>query len=219
VGSEDQDRPTAGAAPPSRTVSPPAVHRGPLFILSGPSGSGKSTVLRKLLEDRTLPLRLSVSATTRPPRPGEIEGVHYHFWTLQRFEEELRRGEFLEWARVHGNYYGTLRREVEPYRERGVGVLLDIDVQGARQIRMLYPDAIAIFLRTNSLETYEQRLRQRGTEDEASLRRRLDAARGELAQAGGYEYQVVNEDLSAAVAELRAVVRRHFQGDALAERR
>jgi guanylate kinase len=200
VGSLATDRPTAG-----EKASP-----GPLFILSGPSGSGKSTVLRKLLEDRTLPLRLSVSATTRRPRPGEVDGVHYHFWTPEHFEEEVRQGAFLEWAKVHGNSYGTLAREVTPYREQEMGVLLDIDVQGARQVRRLFPEAVTIFLRTHSLQTYEQRLRQRGTEDEESLQRRLAAARSELAQADDYQYQVMNEELATAVADLRAVVGRAF---------
>src|SRR5205809_3719473 len=105
--------------------------RGPLIILSGPSGSGKSTVIQRLLADPPGPLRLSVSATTRPPRPGEVDGRDYYFWTRDRFEAELRAGAFLEHAVVHGaNYYGTLRSEVEPDLERGTGVILDIDVQG-----------------------------------------------------------------------------------------
>src|SRR6476660_1624231 len=107
---------------------------GPLIILSGPSGSGKSTIMRRLLEDKAWPLRLSVSVTTRKPRAGEVDGVEYHFWTKQAFEAEVAAGGFLEWAEVYGNYYGTLRREVQPFREQGLGVLLDIDVKGRAQV-------------------------------------------------------------------------------------
>src|SRR5436309_11636858 len=109
--------------------------KGPLIIVSGPSGTGKSTIVKRLLADPELPLRLSVSATTRRPRPGEKDGVQYHFWSRERFLQEKEAGAFLESAEVHGQYYGTLKREVEPYREQGKGVILDIDVQGAAQIR------------------------------------------------------------------------------------
>ena len=186
--------------------------KGPLVIVSGPSGVGKSTLIARLLADADLPLRLSVSATTRPPRDREQDGVHYHFWTRERFREGIAAGEFLEWAEVFGNYYGTLWCEVEPYRERGVGVVLDIDVQGAEQVRQKCPDAVAIFLSASSLDAYERRLRGRGTEDEAAIRRRLAAARGELEQAGRYDHQVVNDDLDAAVAQVRAIVRRRLEG-------
>jgi guanylate kinase len=186
---------------------------GPLIILSGPSGSGKSTVISRLLAPGDLPLRLSVSATTRPPRAGERDGVNYHFWTRDRFEEEVRANAFLEWAEVHGHCYGTLRREVEPYRRQGQGVILDIDVNGAAQVRRQCPDHVSVFLRTSSPEVYEQRLRTRGTESEAQVQRRLAAARRELACAGDYQYQIVNDDLDTAVAELRAVVLRHWTRD------
>ncbi|HXG10897.1 MAG TPA: guanylate kinase [Gemmataceae bacterium] len=179
---------------------------GPLIILSGPSGSGKSTVLRRLLEPGDLPVRLSVSATTRPPRPGERDGVDYHFWTRERFEQEIREGAFLEWAQVHGNYYGTLRREVEPYRARGTGVLLDIDVQGAAQVRSRCPDSYGIFLQAPSLEVLEQRLRARGTESEEAIQRRLATARRELEHVGAYQQVVVNDDLDRTVAALRQII-------------
>ena len=185
--------------------------KGPLIILSGPSGSGKSTLLERLLATTDLPLRLSVSATTRLPRCGEVDGKHYHFWTRERFEEARRAGAFLEWAEVHGSLYGTLRSEVDPYRARGVGVILDIDVQGATEVRRLYPDSVSIFLCTPSLETYEARLRQRGTENEEALGRRLAAAVRELAHAGEYHYQVTNDDLGTAVAEVDAIVRGQFE--------
>lgn len=186
--------------------------RGPLIILSGPSGSGKSTVLQRLLADPPGPLRLSVSATTRRPRPGETDGRDYHFWTRERFEQELATGAFLEHAQVHGvNYYGTLRAEVEPYLERGTGVVLDIDVQGAEQVRRIWPHHVSVFLKAPSMAEYERRLRARGTEDDASIRRRLETARAELAHAAGYQYQITNDDLARAAAELRQVVAREFE--------
>jgi guanylate kinase len=182
----------------------------PLFILSGPSGSGKSTVLRLALADSQPPLRLSVSATTRKPRPGEKDGVQYHFWTRQHFEEAIHQGVFLEHAEVFGNLYGTPRSEVEPYRAAGTGVVLDIDVQGAGQVRQKYPEVVTIFLRTSSLATYEKRLRERHTETEEVIQRRLLGARRELERSGEYQYQVINDDLDAAVTELRSIVRSHF---------
>jgi guanylate kinase len=183
----------------------------PLIIVSGPSGSGKTTVIGRLLKECSLPLRLSVSATTRPPRPGEIDGVHYHFWTRERFEDELHKGSFLEHAEVHGNYYGTLRAEVEPYRAQGIIVLLDIDVQGAAQVRRQCKNVVTVFLQTSSLAAYEDRLRRRGTEDEAALQRRLATAQRELAHAGEYDYAVMNDNLEEAVTQLGAIVRHHWE--------
>jgi guanylate kinase len=186
--------------------------RGPLIILSGPSGSGKSTVIQRLLADPPGPLRLSVSATTRPPRPGEVEGKDYYFWTPDRFQQALTAGAFLEHAAVHGrNQYGTLRAEVEPHLAAGTGVVLDIDVQGAEQVRTVSPEHVSIFLKGPSIEEDERRLRARGTEDDATIRRRLETARAELAHAGGYQYQVTNDDLDRAVAEVRRIVAREFE--------
>ena len=180
--------------------------RGPLIILSGPSGSGKSTVIKRLLADPPGRLRLSVSATTRAPRPDEREAVDYYFWTREEFERKLAAGEFLEYAVVHGlNYYGTLRVEVEQHLAAGRGVVLDIDVQGAEQVRRQCPDHASIFLFT-PIEELERRLRHRGTEDEATIRRRLESARRELARAPEFHYQIINQDLDKATAELRAIV-------------
>jgi len=187
--------------------------KGPLIIVSGPSGSGKSTAIARLLDDMAaagLPLHLSVSATTRLPRPGETDGEHYHFWTGEQFDGAVAAAEFLEWANVHGARYGTLRREVDAYRERGSGVILEIDVQGAAQIRARYPDCVSIFLRASSLAAYEQRLRKRGTEQEDAIRRRVAAAERELQSAGEYDYEVINDDLDRAVADLSAIVRQQF---------
>jgi len=184
---------------------------GPLFIVSGPSGVGKSEILRRLLR-KDLPLHHAVSATTRPARPGEVDGVDYHFWPRERFEQEVQAGAFLEWAEVFGRLYGTLRREVDPFRDMGQGVLLEIDVQGAAQVRQRCPEAVSIFLLAPSLEIYEQRLRQRGTEREEAVRRRLEGARRELARAQEYDYRVVNDDLDQAVDQVEAILRRHFGG-------
>jgi guanylate kinase len=182
-----------------------------LIVLSGPSGSGKSTVIARLLASGDLPLRLSVSVTTRPPRERERQGVEYYFWQRERFEAERDAGGFLEWAQVFGNYYGTLRREVEPYRRQGIGVILDIDVQGAAHVRAVCPDAVTIFLKPPAMEVLEARLRRRGTESEEAIQRRLAGARGELAHADEYDYQVINDDLDRAVAELRAILQRLFE--------
>ena len=183
---------------------------GPLIILSGPSGSGKSTVVAGLLERTDLPLRLSVSATTRNARPGEVDGVQYHFWTRPRFEAAIEAGEFLETEEVYGNYYGTLKSEVAPFREAGKGVLLEIDVQGAATVRRKCPDNVSIFLRASSMDEYEKRLRKRHTENEQAIQQRLAAARQELACEGDYHYTVINDDVESAVAQLEAIIRRQF---------
>jgi len=184
--------------------------KGPLIILSGPSGSGKTTVAARLLARGDLPLRQSVSVTTRSPRPGERDGVHYHFWTRQRFEQEKQAGGFLEWAEVHGQYYGTPRSEVEPYRQRGIGVILVIDVQGAEQVSARCPDAVTVFLRTSSWEEYERRMRLRGQNNETDIARRLENARKELARAGDYQFEIQNDDLDTAVEQFHTIVKAQF---------
>jgi len=183
----------------------------PLIILSGPSGSGKSTVIDRLLKAGDLPLRRSVSATTRQARPHEKDGVDYHFWSRDRFDGEARAGSFLEWAEVFGYGYGTLRREVEPYRDQGIGVILVIDVQGAERVKQVCPDAASVFLRTSSLATYAARLRERGTDSEQAIARRLAGAERELAQANQYDHQVINDDLDTAVTQFRAIVEGLFR--------
>jgi guanylate kinase len=152
-----------------------------------------------------------VSATTRAPRDGEVDGRQYHFWTRERFEEEIRREAFLEWALVHGQYYGSLKQEVEPYRNQGIGVLLEIDVQGAEQVRRRCPDNVSIFLCPPSLEVLESRLRGRRSETEASIERRLRNARAELARRDEYTCQVVNDDLERATNEIREILHRLFE--------
>ncbi|HEY7314316.1 MAG TPA: guanylate kinase [Gemmataceae bacterium] len=183
--------------------------KAPLIILAGPSGSGKSTIAARLLKDSGLPLRLSVSATTRAARPYEQNGVHYYFWTPEQFEKQRQAGAFLECATVHDRRYGTLRSEMEEYRGKGVGVLLDIDVQGADQVRTLCPDCVSIFIKTSSWEAYEQRLRKRG-ESAESIARRLDTAKRELQRSNEFDHVVINDDLESAVACVRDLIARAF---------
>ncbi|MGQ0635781.1 MAG: guanylate kinase [Planctomycetaceae bacterium] len=178
------------------------------IVLSGPSGSGKTTIVDRLLERSAVKLVKSISATTRPPRKNERDGENYHFLSPQDFAARRERGEFLECAEVHsnGNWYGTLRSEVERARKEGGWALLEIDVQGARQIMQKYPQALTIFLRAGSEAEYEARLRGRGTEPEEVIRRRLATASRELQQAGEYRYQVVNDDLDRAVREIVDII-------------
>jgi guanylate kinase len=197
-------------SPPRGEGRKTPMKKGPLIIVSGPSGCGKSTLVQHVLAEGNLPLRASVSATTRARREGEVEDVSYHFWDEARFDAEVQAGGFLEWCEVHGRRYGTLRREVEETRNRDIGVLLTIDVQGAANVRQRCPDAFSIFVMTPSLEELERRLRSRSTESEATVALRLSNARQELARAGEYDYVLVNDDLGRAVAELRGVLERRF---------
>jgi guanylate kinase len=181
--------------------------KGPLIILSGPSGCGKSTVIARGLErSPDLPLHLAVSATTRKIRQGERPGVDYFFWTPEQFEKEREAGGFIEWANVYGNYYGTLTREVEPYRQEGKGVILEIDTQGAAQVKRQYPDVVRVLLRTKSMADFEVRLRNRRTESEEDIQRRLRGAQQELDGAVDYEHTIINDNLDKAVAEFRAII-------------
>ncbi|NLE38624.1 MAG: guanylate kinase [Pirellulaceae bacterium] len=181
---------------------------GRLIVVSGPSGAGKSTVLRRLLASPPPELVPSVSATTRPPRPGEVDGVDYHFLTPERFEDLRRSDGFLECFQVFGkdHWYGTPRSEVEPRLAEGKWVLLEIDVQGARQVMRDFPDALTIFIQTRDMNELESRLRGRNTETQEHIRRRLERAREEMAAAGEYDYQVVNDDVDRAVREIRTIL-------------
>ncbi len=182
------------------------MQNGNLYIVSAPSGAGKSSLVRALLEGDPH-LRLSVSYTTRPPRPGEEDGVHYHFVTREVFLEMLGQGAFLESAEVYGNHYGTSQPWIEVEMGRGHDVLLEIDWQGAAQVRRIFPDAIGIYILPPSLEELERRLRDRGQDSAEVIARRLDAAREDMTHALEYDYLVVNERFDVALADLRAIVR------------
>ena len=183
---------------------------GRLVVLSGPSGSGKSTLAQRLLERPGLRLKVSVSATTRSPRPGEQPGRDYFFVTREQFER--MRGELLESAQVHGNDYGTPADPVRRAMAEGTCVLLVIDVQGGLQVRKRVPGALLIFVQPPSLETLEARLRARGTDDEPTIERRLTGARRELELAASYDVHVINDDLERAVDDLAAILTRNGCG-------
>jgi guanylate kinase len=180
-------------------------YRGQLFVLSGPSGAGKST-LRGRIRKRFAELWYSVSCTTRAPRAGEIDGEDYSFVSTDAFLAMVKTRGFLEWAQVHGHYYGTPREQVVSSLENGRDVLLEIDVQGARQVKIHLPQACFIFVLPPNVETLKKRLRRRGTEDESAMKIRLDQATREMAEAPWYDYVVINDDLERASEELAAVI-------------
>lgn len=182
--------------------------RGFLFIVSSPSGGGKTTLIRRLLaRPPGDPLRFSVSHTTRPKRDGETAGREYHFVSAAEFETMARHGDFLEHNEVHGNFYGTAKAEVLPRLAAGEDVILDIDVQGARDVLAALPEAISIFIVPSSPGELERRLRSRGLDGEDAIRKRLINAAKEVAQAESFQYVIVNDDLERAGLELESVVR------------
>lgn len=177
---------------------------GRLVVISGPSGSGKTSICKALVEDPRV--ELSVSATTRPRRPGEVDGRDYHFVTPEQFEAKVRAGEFLEHADYNGHRYGTLREEVERRLRRGVFVILEIEVQGTKQLRAQGVPGTYVFVMPPSLDELERRLRARGTDSEDEIARRLRIARAEMDLAHHYDHVVVNRDLDEAVAEVRRLL-------------
>lgn len=176
-----------------------------LLVLSSPSGGGKSTIARKLVQERD-DVAFSVSATTRPMRPGETDGKDYHFLSDEEFDRRLESGGFLEWATYDGRRYGTLVSEVQRIFEEGSNVLLDIEIEGARQVRRQFPDAVTVFVLPPSGAELAARLRRRDTESEEQVARRLERAQEELRAAGEYDYVVVNDDLVVAVEQVAAIV-------------
>jgi guanylate kinase len=199
--------PDALAAPDVDAMTP--VKLGKLVVISGPSGVGKSTVVRQVLDRFGGRLRLSVSATTRPPRGAEQDGVDYFFLSDTEFGRRMANGEFLESVEVfgRGHWYGTLWSEVRGSLSRGKWVILEIDVDGAREVLRQYPEAVTIFIRPDSMGELERRLRSRGTEKEDAIQRRLAVARHELQQADHYEYQVVNATVPQTVEEICDILR------------
>lgn len=189
-------------APGTQHSAPDALLR--VLVLSGPSGSGKTTIVHRLLRESPVRLVKAISATTRPPRPGEVHGRDYWFLSGEEFASRRERGEFIEYQEVHssGYWYGTLKSEVGRARDQGAWSFLEIDVRGALQVMREFPRAVTVFLVTPSLDEYERRLRQRGTESDEVIRRRLATAREELNQAERYQHRVVNDDLDRAVREI-----------------
>jgi len=179
----------------------PCGRKGRLFILSGPSGAGKTTLCR-LLRDKLADLSYSVSFTTRLPRSGETEGVDYHFVSTQQFEQGIADGAWAEWAKVHGNYYGTSARFIEAQLAAGRDVLMDIDVQGAAKIVAALPDSVTIFIMPPSLDSLQSRLNLRALDSQAAIATRLANARAEMAASSGYRHVIVNDRIEAAFKAL-----------------
>ena len=187
------------------------MNKGTLFVISGPSGAGKSTLVLSLMERLTdfglTDVCLSVSATTRLPRPGELDGVAYHFLSEEQFDEGVEEGLFVEWACVHGNRYGTLKYEVDKSLSAGWDLILEIDIQGGFQVKEKYPNAVLVFVEPPSLDELKRRLHVRKTESEESIKRRLETAKLELASKDRYTVSIVNDRLEDATRELAELVK------------
>jgi len=184
---------------------PTPAHRGSLLIVVAPSGAGKTSLVRHLLSVRD-GIRLSVSCTTRPPRPGERDGIDYVFISDDAFRSRRDHGEFLEWALVHGNHYGTSRAWITDQIADGVDIVLEIDWQGAAQIRRLFPDAVSVFIAPPSLQVLRQRLTARGQDAPEVIERRIQAARSELEHAADCQYVIINQDFAAACQALVVIL-------------
>lgn len=189
----------------SITSNAPAKHPGRLFMVTAPSGAGKSSLVNALLAQDPA-IALSISHTTREPRPGEVNGREYHFISVNEFEERKERGEFLESALVHGNYYGTSRIWIEQQMAAGKDVLLEIDWQGARQVRQKFEGTIGIFILPPSIDALEARLHKRGTDSEATITRRLLGAGAEIAHAPEFEFVIINDNFETALTQLCSIV-------------
>jgi len=181
-----------------------AEHKGKLFIVSGPSGTGKGTICKRLIDETDV--ELSVSMTTRNPREGEVDGKSYYFTTKEAFQQAIEDGGFLEWAEVYGNYYGTPKAKVEEKLAAGIDVLLEIDIQGALNVKEAYPNGIFIFILPPSMTELRKRITGRGTDSEASINLRLSQTLKEVSYIDKYDYCVVNGELDEAVARVKAIV-------------
>ena len=178
---------------------------GNLFIVSAPSGAGKSSLINALLKNHA-DMQVSVSHPTRSPRPGELDGVHYHFISVEQFKKLILENEFLEWAEVFGNYYGTSRSAIIGNLQQGTDVFLDIDWQGARQIRQQAPGTLGIFILPPSMTALQQRLVQRGQDSDEVIAKRMAQAQSEMQHADEYEYLIINDDFEQALRELNHIV-------------
>lgn len=183
-----------------------AERKGVLLILSGPSGCGKDTIIAEL-KKRSENIRQSISATTRAMRDGEVDGVDYYFTDVESFEENINKGYFLEYVKYGDNYYGTPKKAVDEMLDSGVSVLLKIEVEGAGNVRKLYPDIVSVFIVPPSMQVLKERLLGRGTETEESFRKRIDTAREELKRAREYDYIVINDDLEQCVSDVCAILK------------
>lgn len=179
---------------------------GNLYVVAAPSGAGKTTLVRMLLADERS-VHLSISFTTRAPRPGEQDGREYHFVGVDRFRAMIAQDEFLEWAEVHGNFYGTSKKWISEQLAAGHDVLLEIDWQGAQQVRKIFPEAIGVFILPPSMEELSRRLTGRGTDAADVIERRLAAAEAEMRHVGEFDYAIINDQLDQALQDLRAIVR------------
>ncbi|MBQ8168724.1 guanylate kinase [bacterium] len=175
-----------------------------LYVISGSSGVGKGTVLKGFLE-KNPQFTLSISCTTRKPRPGEVDGVNYFFLTREEFTDCIEQDKFLEWAEFAGNFYGTKKKYINQCLEEGKNIILEIDTKGALQVKKRMPEAVLIFICPPSFEDLEKRLRGRHTEDEATIQKRLSEAKIELERAEAFDYKIVNDELSNAISELEKV--------------
>lgn len=183
------------------------MRKGTIYIISGPSGVGKGTIIRELLKSRPL-LKLSVSATTRPPRAGEKNGIDYFFLSPEIFEQAICKDDFLEWCPVHSHKYGTLKSEVMKQVDKGVDVLLEIDVQGALKVKEKLPEAVSIFIAPPHMDSLKERLKDRNTEDQDEIERRLAIAQTELSFQNRYDYRIVNATVEHSVKEILKIIER-----------
>jgi guanylate kinase len=189
--------------------------RGKLIVISAPSGSGKTTIARAIMQ-KYPGMLFSVSATTRLPRTAEIDGKDYFFLSKEEFQRRVRLGDLVEWEEIYGNYYGTLKSEVDRALHRGTVMLFDVDVKGALSIKKTYPDdSVLIFVKPPNVEALQQRLVNRKTEDEATIRRRLERVPMEMEKGNQFDWQVVNDNLQSAVMKVDEIIREHTDSEIL----